>query len=132
MSSSSLFEQDDLNVINESQKIRKEILTSLVSKGYNDDDNVRNILAVVKDMDTSVYTRIRLKTMDKANDTLSDMASNSANILLRLREVIVENHDSEVTAPVIPSTQTFNDVPGISKIGEDIDSYNDFMSKMEQ
>lgn len=131
MSKESLFQDDELSVINDSQKIRKEILNSLVTKGYGDDDNVKTILTVLKDMDSSVYTKVRLKTLDKSSDALKDMAANSANILLRLRDVIVEEITEETYTPVLPSEVQFNHVPDVDKIGETNQNFNEFMSKME-
>lgn len=131
MSKENLFQDDELSIINDSQKIRKEILTSLVTKGYSDDDNVKTILTVLKDMDSSVYTKVRLKTLDKSSDALKDMAANSANILLRLRDVIVEEASEEAYIPVVPNEVQFNHVPDIDKIGEANQNFNEFMSKME-
>jgi hypothetical protein len=131
MSKESLFQEDELSVINDSQKIRKEILTSLVTKGYSDEDNVKTILTVLKDMDSSVYTKVRLKTLDKSSDALKDMAANSANILLRLRDVIAEEVVEETTTPVLPNEVDFNRVPDIDKIGEINQNFNEFMAKME-
>lgn len=131
MSNESLFENGDLSIINESQKIRNEILTTLVKKGYDNEENVKTVLMVLKDMDSSVYTKVRLKTIDKSSDALKDMAANSANILLRLRDVINENPTDGVTAPVIPDEQSFKNVPGIDKIGQTHDSFTEFMANME-
>ncbi len=131
MSEEKLFEDNDLKLLNESQEIRKEILMSLRNKGYDNPEVTQTVLAVLKDMDGSVFTKTKIKTMDKANDALKDMAANSANILLKLRDYTTPNLNEEIEPPVIPDTQTFKEVPGIKHIGEETIGYNEFMSKME-